>query len=214
MTALDQANRFLALLDSDSAPHEWHYRAICPKERTDLADAGKAKNVRSLQALEAKNIGGWGAYVVVNAGGHDTRNITRVRALYVDFDQVDDHLDRLRDLVPFEPSKLVDELPGILNMAMTAYAHAVEHGFTLPASCEAARNAWRLEADQVAQFVEEECTVDPLGFSRVEPQKLFNSYRDWARDSGISKTVGMRAFRDRLTVLGYQGTKSNGKRQP
>ena len=132
------------------------------------------------------------------------------RALVVEFNNK--FKPELGNCDPKLKDKLVDELPGILNMAMTAYAHAVEHGFTLPASCEAARNAWRLEADQVAQFVEEECTVDPLGFTRVEPQKLFNSYRDWARDSGISKTVGMRAFRDRLTVLGYQGTKSNGVR--
>ena len=73
---IEQAQRFLALLDSDSAPHEWHYRAICPNSRADLKDAGRSKNLASLDALLAKNIGGYGAYVVVNAGGHDAASIT------------------------------------------------------------------------------------------------------------------------------------------
>lgn len=109
---IEQAQRFLALLDSDSAPHEWHYRAICPNIRADLRDAGRSKNLPSLDALLAKNIGGYGAYVVVNAGGHDTASITGVRALFVDFDEVDDHLHRVSDLVPFEPGIIVESSPG------------------------------------------------------------------------------------------------------
>jgi putative DNA primase/helicase len=109
---IDQAQRFLALLDSDSAPHEWHYRAICPSTRKDLVDAGKSKNLASLEALLAKNLAGYGAFVVVNAGGHDTEKVSRVRALYVDFDEADDHLSRVSQLVPFEPGVIVESSPG------------------------------------------------------------------------------------------------------
>src|SRR5690554_4017372 len=105
MPDLDHALRFLALLDSDSGPHEWHYRAICPA-------TGRAAKPGGLDALKEKNLTGWGAYVVVNAGGHKTESIKRVRALYVDFDEADDHLDRVRTLVPFEPSIIVESSPG------------------------------------------------------------------------------------------------------
>lgn len=108
----NQAWRFLTLLDSDSAPNEWHYRAICPSARADLPDAGKSKKLASLQALEAKNIGGYGAYVVVNAGGHDAASITGIRALFVDFDEADDHLERVSKLVPFQPGIIVESSPG------------------------------------------------------------------------------------------------------
>lgn len=100
---VDEALRFLALLDPDSQPQDWHYRAIHPMQG--------ARKANSLYDLQAKNIAGWGAYAVVNAGGHDAASITRVRALYVDFDVIDDHLDRL-SFVPFAPSIIVESSPG------------------------------------------------------------------------------------------------------
>ena len=100
---VDEALRFLALLDPDSQPQDWHYRAIHPMQG--------ARKANSLYDLQAKNIAGWGAYAVVNAGGHDAASITRVRALYVDFDIIDDHLDRLA-AVPFSPSIIVESSPG------------------------------------------------------------------------------------------------------
>lgn len=58
---VDEALRFLALLDPDSQPQDWHYRAIHPMQG--------ARKANSLYDLQAKNIDGWGAYAVVNAGG-------------------------------------------------------------------------------------------------------------------------------------------------
>jgi putative DNA primase/helicase len=103
MPDLDEAQRFLAILDSSAKPQDWCYRAIHPTQG--------AKKANSLYDLQAKNLGGHGAFVVVNAGGDDAASITRIRALYVDFDVVDDHLDRL-DLVPFEPSIIVESSQG------------------------------------------------------------------------------------------------------
>lgn len=131
------------------------------------------------------------------------------RALIVEFNNV--FKPELGNCDPLLKDKLIDELPGILNLALAAYAEALEHGFTMPASCKAARDSWRLEADQVAQFVESECTTDPMA-ATVEPGKLFNAYRDWAGECGISKTVALRSFGDRLKILGYQTSKSGGRR--
>lgn len=130
------------------------------------------------------------------------------RALVVEFNNVfkpdrDNHDPRLKE-------KLMGELPGILNMALSEYASAVQTEFTMPQSCGDARERWRLEADQVAQFLESECSEN--GFAKVEPQKLFKAYREWAQDVGIHKIMAQRGFLDRVKALGYETRKTNGKR--
>jgi len=121
------------------------------------------------------------------------------RALIIQFNNV--FKPELGNCDPMLKSKLVDELPGILNMALNAYAVALTNEFTIPTSCIRAREEWRLEADQVAQFVQDECETDPFG--RVKSQELFNAYKEWAHDNGIHKLLTMKSFRDRLTRMGY-----------
>lgn len=104
---MDEAQRFLSIIDPMARPQDWNYRAFLPVAKD--GDTGRKPN--SLQALQALNIMGYGAYVVVNGGGHSDADIKRIRALFVDFDQVDDHLDRL-ELFPFEPSIIVESSPG------------------------------------------------------------------------------------------------------
>jgi len=102
---LDAAQRFLSILDPMAGPHDWHYRAI-------HNITGVAHKVDSLQGLIAKNIDNHSAYVVPNEGGDKAKDITRIRAVYVDFDKVDDHLDRLEQLFPLEPSVIVETSEG------------------------------------------------------------------------------------------------------
>ncbi|MGP9663360.1 DNA primase family protein [Halomonas sp. AOP22-C1-8] len=111
---------------------------------------------------------------------------------------------------PLLKEKLLDELPGILRLCLDAYARAVRDGFTTPASCQGARERWRLEADQVAQFIEMECESDPV--ARIPPQNLFNAYRNWATEQGIQKKLTQRSFLDRVVALGYERQRSNSVR--
>jgi putative DNA primase/helicase len=104
----------------------------------------------------------------------------------------------------------MEELPGILTLALDAYADALQEGFTMPESCKQARDQWRLEADQVAQFIEQDCEASHL--ERLEPQRLFNGYRDWAADNGIHNRLTQKSFIDRVVILGFERKKSNGKR--
>ena len=97
--------------------------------------------------------------------------------------------------------KLQTELPGILNMSLTAYARALVEGFTEPASSEEAKKEWRLEADQVALFVDDACQRDPD--ARTPAGDVFRAYQSWATDNGISKTMSQKGLRDRLTRLGF-----------
>ena len=131
------------------------------------------------------------------------------RALVVEFNNK--FKPELGNCDPLLRDKLMAELPGILNLALNAYAGVVARGcFTLPESCKQARNRWRTEADQVAQFVEDECTTDAVG--RVEPKRLFSAYRQWADECGIHKTLGLRAFADRVEALGFERYRTNGAR--
>jgi putative DNA primase/helicase len=102
---------------------------------------------------------------------------------------------------PLLKDKLFAELSGILNMALAAYADALTHGFTQPASSERAKGDWMLEADQVAQFVDEACERVPFG--SVQSSHLFQVYGMWADRNGIRQKIAMKTFRDRLTRLGF-----------
>ena len=97
--------------------------------------------------------------------------------------------------------KLLTELPGILNLALDAYDSALEYGFTQPGSTETAKQEWRLEADQVAQFVDDVCERDPDACSKAS--EVFEAYLSWAQRNGIKQTMSQRGLRDRLTRLGF-----------
>jgi putative DNA primase/helicase len=97
--------------------------------------------------------------------------------------------------------ELLSELPGILKLALDAYAEAERFQFTQPSSSEASKNEWRLEADQVALFVEECCERDSNTQATIGD--VYRAYKAWAADSGIQKTVTLKSMRQRLTKLGF-----------
>jgi putative DNA primase/helicase len=130
------------------------------------------------------------------------------RALVIQFNRI--FKPELGNCDPQLKDRLLMELPGILAFALDAYAQALMHGFTMPESSKKARDEWRLEADQVAQFVEECCVRLPS--SSIRPQMLFDHYRQWAEQNGIHKTLSMKSFRDRLSRLGFgKGRDRHGK---
>lgn len=130
------------------------------------------------------------------------------RALLIEFNNV--FKPELRNCDPNLKSTLMDELPGILNMVLTAYGSAIDDGFTVPCSMRTALDRWRLEADQVAQFVDEECV---LSSANKEPSGvLFKRYQDWATENGIKQQVNTRSFKERLQRLGVVWVKDRSGR--
>jgi len=107
--------------------------------------------------------------------------------------------------------ELLEELTGILNLALQAVGQVLKTGkFTEPQSCLDAKNEWRLEADQVAQFIEDKCTLSPS--SQVESGVLYDAYKRWADENG-RRHVSHKSFVQRLSKRGCQTIKStNGKR--
>lgn len=121
------------------------------------------------------------------------------RAVILKFDAV--FKPELGNCDPFLGAKLKAELSGILTMALNAYSAALVNGFTTPSSSAQAKNEWRLEADQVAQFIDAVC-VASRG-DEVQASVLYGSYKTWADGNGIRRSLSMKSFRDRLTRLGF-----------
>jgi P4 family phage/plasmid primase-like protien len=105
--------------------------------------------------------------------------------------------------------KLRAELPGILNLALSAVGGVFNRGeFTKAASCEKAKREWRHECDQVAQFAEDEC-VFGAGYKRAS-KELYMAYEQWARDSGIKRILNHKNFTTRFVRLGVQTARGSG----
>ena len=96
------------------------------------------------------------------------------RAIILTFSRKFEEHEQDKDL----REKLRAELPGILNLALVAIAGVFRRGeFTKAASVEERKKEWRLDCDQVAQFVEDRCALSSEFFETS--YKLYNAYEDW-----------------------------------
>ena len=106
-------------------------------------------------------------------------------------------------------SKLLVELPGIFNIALRGLARLLERGqFTECPSSDTAKDEWRLETDQVQQFVQARCVAD--GSARTGSGMLFYEYRAWGHEAGIQRTLSRNSFSNRLQVLGFVPVRGGG----
>jgi P4 family phage/plasmid primase-like protien len=129
------------------------------------------------------------------------------RAMIIEFPNT--FLGDQQDVRLFE--KLQAELSGILNFALAGLADLLTTGqFVTVESSNKAIDEWRLEADQVAQFVTDKTCRTKGEF--VAADQLYSSYRSWAEDAGIHRLVSKKTFGTRLERLGYaraRGTKGS-----
>lgn len=109
---------------------------------------------------------------------------------------------------PHLKETLRGELPGILNLALEAVAGVIRRGeFTEPASSARAKQDWRLQADQVASFVDECCEL----VSGEETSKhVYETYLEWAKGAGIRQVLGRKSFVNRLKLRGVMPVKRAG----
>lgn len=105
--------------------------------------------------------------------------------------------------------KLKCELPGILNMALAGLQRLIENrAFTECRSSAQAASQWRLEADQVAQFVADEC--DSGTHCRSTSAALFKAYQGWADSAGVKRTLNRNNFSNRLIKNGFSADRGTG----
>ncbi len=114
-----------------------------------------------------------------------------------------------KDADPQLKEKLAGEITGIINLALQHYAEVIKRGkFTEPASCLEVKNEWRMEADQVAQFVDERCELIPN--AEIASGELYNTYKSWADEAGISRKLNHKNFTNRIIRLGGERHKGSG----
>lgn len=110
-----------------------------------------------------------------------------------------------KDADPNLKLALFRELPGILRRSLEAYAQALSTGkFTEPQECLEARKAWRMEADQAAQFIHECCGGSTKDTKSTD---IYQAYIDWAYEQGIHQKLSLRSLHERLGRLGYPRTR-------
>lgn len=110
---------------------------------------------------------------------------------------------------PYLKDKLMDELSGILKLALEAYLQAVIRGGIIdPPSSVEAKQKWSYNSDQIAQFIEE--AVEQVANERIKKATLFERYRQWSYHSGITKPYGKNQFFQRIREKGFPEVKSNG----
>ena len=105
---------------------------------------------------------------------------------------------------------LIQELPGILNLAMEAYARAIAHSFTIPKSSIQASQDWKAETDQVAKFVSDVCTTITDGVTPTAT--LYNRYLKWCNLNQMRNVLTIKSLSIRMTKLGYHRSKSGNVR--
>jgi putative DNA primase/helicase len=103
---------------------------------------------------------------------------------------------------PYLADKLRAECPGIIRLALDAYAGVVQRGaFTMPQSSQDALRKWVLITDQVRCFIDERCEVKEGG--KVGSDALYMAYQTWTRGTGIRNTFNRHGFNERVEGLGY-----------
>ena len=97
---------------------------------------------------------------------------------------------------PMLPSKLLLEKSGILNWAIKGFKQWERNGLIVPASVRAATDEYRDTEDELGDFIEELCVLDPE--KKVPYAHLHRAYLHWARTSGIKVPHKVKAFNKRI----------------
>lgn len=135
----------------------------------------------------------------------DTSAAMRRRMKILEFNRVFSREQQNRGL----HKELEQELPGILRMALEAFAGVVERGdFEAAPSVDAAVASWLADNDPVGQFIEEEVIADPDAKESV--QVTYDVFIRFAREKCL-RMVPKNAFARQLNRAGFSTTVDKSK---
>ena len=126
----------------------------------------------------------------------DSKGIER-RALIIKFDR-----SFARDSADMRlEEKLLEELPGILNLCLAAYSNALTTGFSVPDTSHAEMARWLGRDQSVELFIRRRCRIrrDEKTPSRL----LHQAYSQWAEENGLLVVCTETKFVRRLKELGF-----------
>ncbi|PYZ99604.1 hypothetical protein A6K26_007880 [Gammaproteobacteria bacterium 2W06] len=106
--------------------------------------------------------------------------------------------------------KLLEELPGILNLCLNAYSEALMRGFTTPISSHREMARWVGRDQSVELFLEARCRR--ASEEKTRTRSLYEAYLDWVKENDLPVACTERKFVDRLKSLGFgQGRSQNSR---
>jgi putative DNA primase/helicase len=106
------------------------------------------------------------------------------------------------------PTKLRDELPGILNWAVKGCLAWLRQGLVEPKTIRVATQAYRAEMDTVAHFIDDECD---LGKYFTSSTKLYAAFKKWCSDHN-EQPVSHKQLAQTLKKKGLVSKKVAGQR--
>jgi len=112
---------------------------------------------------------------------------------------------------PELPTKLEEELPGILAWAVRGCLDWKRNGLGEPEAVTSATASYRHEQDILGDFIEDCCILEPL--ATIPKADLKEEYHRWCQENGI-EPVSQRTFKTRLTEKGVgEGVSTDGKKR-
>ena len=99
------------------------------------------------------------------------------------------------------PTKLRDELPGILAWIVRGCLEWQREGLRPPDEVRRATGRYRAEMDVLAAFIDEECVV--AEHATATAKALYSAYRGWCEENG-EKPETQRRFGGRLKERGFE----------
>ena len=99
------------------------------------------------------------------------------------------------------PTKLRQELSGILNWAIQGCLAWQREGLNPPAKVQAATEAYRKEQDTIGQFISECCQTDQ-DYMQCKASRLYAAYRHWT-EGNDHPLLTQKRFGSYLTAHGY-----------
>jgi len=134
---------------------------------------------------------------------HDYSDALYRRVDIVEFNRKFEGQDRNLNL----RHELREEMPGILNAALEAYAAVIENDFEEPMSVSQAKAIWRKNSNPVACWVEER--LERAMLKNLRSNLAYQDFINWCEDNGHRQAMTQTSFSERLKLLGYTKIRSN-----
>ena len=103
--------------------------------------------------------------------------------------------------------ELREEMPGLLNAALEAYAAVIRHDFEEPISVSKAKAKWRKNSNPVACWAEERLQRSML--AELQSKLAYEDFNEWCDENGHKLTLTQTTFSERLKLLGHEKVRKN-----
>lgn len=121
------------------------------------------------------------------------------------------------EVIDIAESIFAEEASGILNWILEGVRELNANGLNEPTVVKDAVATYKLESNNVAEFIEDTLNTDILvrnaeASEAIEMSKLFTIYEEWCKRQRIEHPYGQKRFGNRIRALGYEVRKISNMR--